>query len=693
MNPQWVMLAKCRCESIAKLTALSAPDAYLPRLLLCCGITSTSLISMIDRLGRIGGESPDANNFFSQLLAPSVISSWSTGYQAGGRRVVARKLLGRISAYLDLSGLSTDAAEIQSSPFLNWLTEYCNEAKDKKASRSKPTSKAKTHLPEFLTQIPAKGSLAKLLLDDEEMEIDALPFEPDKVPDFVVDVMPGEVVSPSNLSSEATEQAIASKDLRALDSIFASLVQDIESNSNHVQNAPKAARDLLAALSKPMVGAIQQQHSSALNNFVLKWFPFLSQFGWGDDVDGNAIFEVIFSQNSGAIVDDDTWSSILRTSVEVSWTETQLRSCQTWILDGAQNDQFLVRHCPLRMADFLIHTSNQYSLAFEPFAGASVPPFAAVASQAHASAAVKIALECARVENVAAPNTLAQHCGDRNMPPTWFILLELTARCSKNHMTFVANSLVSQLPSEEWKGSVYPLVLLRLYVSLPHMMGLGDARLREILISAVGNPNVGWLEWRCPLDAQARGMVQTLGSNWNQRLLQTMMDLAKRQPLIVLRHLRDLVDVLLKDGAVSKSTLTHRNRAVAGTAQGPAVAKTKQGVVLKVTATHWGYCFTEPLWSSVLEIISSLPNEVAFACGLKMGLVDIYSAFVKLIWVQHSLKCPDHTARIRTKLAASFASFNSFDALAWAEWMESRLEGLRKQGPVRDIVAKCEIKC
>lgn len=76
-----------------------------------------------------------------------------------------------------------------------------------------------------------------------------------------------------------------------------------------------------------------------------------------------------------------------------------------------------------------------------------------------------------------------------------------------------------------------------------------------------------------------------------------------------------------------------------------------------------------------------------------MGLVEIYSAFVKLIWVQHSLKCPDHTARIRTKLAASFASFNSFDALAWAGWMESRLEGLGKQGPVRDIIAKCEIKC
>lgn len=691
------MLAKCRCESIAKLTALSAPDAFLPRLLLCCGITSTSMLSMINRLESIGGESPDASKYFSQLLTPSVISSWGTGYQAGGRRVVARKLLGRIAAYLDLNGPDTDAAEIRSSPFLIWLAEYCNEAKDKKAPRSKPTSKATTRLPEFLTQIPAKGSLAKLLLDDEEMELDALPFEPDKVPDFVVAKVPGEVFSPSNFSSEAAERAIASNDLLALDSMIATLAHDIESNSNQVQNAPKAARDLLVALSKPVVGGVrqeeQQHHSSALVNFALKWFPFLSHFGWGDDIDGNAIFDVIFSQSSGAVVDHETWSSILHTSVEFAWTETQLRSCQAWILDGAQKDGFLVRYCPLRIADFLIHTANQYSLAFKPFADASAPPFAAVASQAHASAAVKIALECARIENDTAPNTLAQRCADRNMSPTWFILLELTARCSKNHMTFVANSLVSQLPSEEWKGAVYPLVLLRLYVSLPNTMGLGDAKLRGILISAVGNPNSGWLEWRCPLDAQVRGVVQTLGSNWNQRLLQTMMDLAKRQPLIVLRHLRDLADVLLQDGAVSKSTLTHRNRAVAGAAQGPAVAKTRQGVVLKVTASHWGYCFTEPLWSSVLEIVSSLPNEVAFVCGLKMGLLDIYTAFVKLIWVQHSLKCPDHTARIRTKLAASFASFNSFDALAWAGWMESRLEGLRNQGPVRDIVAKCKIKC
>ena len=261
------MLAKCRCESIATLTALSAPDAYLPRLLLCCGITPTAMLSMINRLESIGGESPDASKYFSQLLTPSVISSWGTGYQAGGRRVVARKLLGRIAAYLDLNGPDTDAAEIRSSPFLIWLTEYCNEAKDKKAPRSKPTSKATTRLPEFLTQIPAKGSLAKLLLDDEEMELDALPFEPDKVPDFVVAKMPGEVFSPSNFTSEAAERAIASNDLLALDSMVATLVHDIESNSNQVQNAPKAARDLLVALSKPVVGDIhgkeQQPHSSA----------------------------------------------------------------------------------------------------------------------------------------------------------------------------------------------------------------------------------------------------------------------------------------------------------------------------------------------------------------------------------------------------------------------------------------------
>ena len=46
-TPQWVMLAKCRCESIAKLTALSAPDAYLPRLLLCCGRKSHRLDSLL----------------------------------------------------------------------------------------------------------------------------------------------------------------------------------------------------------------------------------------------------------------------------------------------------------------------------------------------------------------------------------------------------------------------------------------------------------------------------------------------------------------------------------------------------------------------------------------------------------------------------------------------------------------------
>jgi hypothetical protein len=691
------MLAKCRCESIAKLAALSAPDAYLPRLLLCCGITSTSLLSMIERLGKIGNESPDASKYFSQLLAPSAISSWGTGYQAVGRRVVARKLHGRISAYLDLNEPDCSIAKVQSSPFLSWLVDYCNNTKDKKAPRSKTASKAQLHLPDFLTRAPTQGSLAKLLLDEEEDELDPLPFEAQYVLAFDATEMSDEVFSPScdgGIAADALERAIAANDFRSLDSMASSLVQGFESSSSKVQNIPReAARNLLAALSKPMVESIGH-HPSAFVNFVLKWYPFLSQFGWCNDIDGNAIFEVIFNRNNNAVLYNKTWSSILRTCSEFSWTEAQIRSCQAWILDGAQNDEFLTRQCPLRMVDFLVHTSNQFSLAFRPFAGASAPPFAALGSQAHASSAVKIALECARVENCAAPSAFAQRCADRNMLPPWLILLELTARCSKKHLTFVTDTLVSQLSSDGWKGIVYPLVLLRLYLHLPSMMSLGDAKLREVLVSAVGNHRSGWMEWRCPLDDQVQSMVQTLGSNWSQRLLQTMMDLSKRQPLIVLRHLRSLADVLLQDGAiVSNNALNSRNRTVAGAAQGAAVAKTKQGAVLKVTATHWGYCFTEPLWSSVLEILSSFPNEVAFACGLQMGFVDIYEAFIKLIWVQHSLNCSDLTARIRTKLAASLASFNSFNALSWAEWMESRLDGLRKQGPVRDIVAKCDIKC
>ena len=36
------------------------------------------------------------------------VAEWGSGYHIGGRRVVARKLLGRISAYLQLEDLESD---------------------------------------------------------------------------------------------------------------------------------------------------------------------------------------------------------------------------------------------------------------------------------------------------------------------------------------------------------------------------------------------------------------------------------------------------------------------------------------------------------------------------------------------------------------------------------------------------------
>lgn len=686
------MLAKSRCNQIARLAALSAPDIFLPRLLLCCGISSVSLLSMIDRLGDMGTASPDSNKYYTQLLSPSAVSEWGSGYQIGGRRAVARKLIGRLSAYLQLNGKDKkqEGRGRDSSPFLSWLIEYCSVENSKKP-RVKLMARSRPPLPDHLKQIAFNGALSKLLIEDAgdddkgggTHKSASVSVEASPAPQFSTARKEHQMSSSRRnclLAIDAIKSSIGSNDVEALGCMAISIAQAIEDCSNSVNNAPnEAAMNLLGELSKT-----DTSHPPVLVNAALKWLPFLSSISWDD-----SLCETAFGSNN-----TDTALRGMIEQCAKCWNEEQISGCQAWILNQVQSDNGISRFSPQCMIDFLVRTSNQSPVMQQPFAGVALPPFSVVSLHEHAAAAVKLALEGARIENEnsTAPGKLTCTPGSylgRDMVPNWLVLLQLVSRCSKKHLALVANSLVSELATDGWESDVYPPVLLRLYSSLPSMMNLGDPKLRGILIKAAGDLSLNWLDWRCPLDDQIRQMIATLSSNWNQRLLQSMIDVSKRQPLLLLRHLGGIATVLIQDGDVSSGTFSDRVRTTA--AQGIAVAKTRRGVI-KVTVSHWGYSFNEPLYSSVCEIITSLPTEVAFSCGLKLGLLDIFGTFVKLIWTQHSLGCPEHTVRIRTRLASLLASFNSFNPLAWAEWMESRLQGLEKCGPVREIVQLCEIK-
>ena len=353
--------------------------------------------------------------------------------------------------------------------------------------------------------------MSKLLLDNEDdakwkHTSKCLSFEADAPPTFrVVPKQP--VATPSSCDSlltiEAIKNAIGGNDFEALDRMASSIVQEIEESPNALKDVTKqAAKNLLCELAKP-----KSSHPPASIDFALKWLPFLSSFGWDE-----SLYEIFFCRSNA-----DTILSGMITQCAECWNDEQVRACQVCILNRIQSDGGISHCSPQRLLDFLVHTSNQTLITRQPFAGTPLPSFAAVLSQAHAAAAVKLALECARIDNeewMAAHtgSSSVQRCARRNMAPNWLVLLQLVARCSKKHLALVTNSLVSQLPADGWKRDVYSLVLFRLYVSLPSMMNLGDAKLRGILIEAAGDPTSDWLHWRCPLDDQVRQMVATLSS-------------------------------------------------------------------------------------------------------------------------------------------------------------------------------------
>ncbi|KAL3924917.1 MAG: hypothetical protein SGILL_000752 [Bacillariaceae sp.] len=152
----WVMLAKSRSDYIAKKAALTAPTGFIPRLLLCSGLSRASLLTMVDRLGKLGESADDMNKAFSQLLVPSASSEWDIG-RLGHRREIARKLLGRISAYSRMYDLPSLSAENSMSfAFVKWMSETCQSV-DKPVKPK--TKKQKAQPTRVFTSVENAGQL------------------------------------------------------------------------------------------------------------------------------------------------------------------------------------------------------------------------------------------------------------------------------------------------------------------------------------------------------------------------------------------------------------------------------------------------------------------------------------------------------------------------------------------------------
>ena len=131
------MLSKSSCDLIAKRSVLSAPDTFLPRLLLCCGLPQSSFSTLIERLDSLGQLSSDKDKAYRQLLSSSTKGEW----MVLKRNKISRMLLGRISAYINLLNKNSSesvcvvSAMASASCFISWLEAECKKAKEKYSSK------------------------------------------------------------------------------------------------------------------------------------------------------------------------------------------------------------------------------------------------------------------------------------------------------------------------------------------------------------------------------------------------------------------------------------------------------------------------------------------------------------------------------------------------------------------------------
>eukprot|EP00521_Asterionellopsis_glacialis_P018192 CAMPEP_0195299240 /NCGR_PEP_ID=MMETSP0707-20130614/25137_1 /TAXON_ID=33640 /ORGANISM="Asterionellopsis glacialis, Strain CCMP134" /LENGTH=758 /DNA_ID=CAMNT_0040361581 /DNA_START=92 /DNA_END=2368 /DNA_ORIENTATION=- len=707
---QWVMLAKSRSDFLARRAALTAPTIILPRLLLCSGLPRSSLLTMIDRLGKLGDHAPDQSKVFNQLLMPSATTDWGIGH-LGNRRELARKLLGRLSAYLRVKQdiLKGEDAENMSMTFLQWLSRECHSQDRTRKSRQKKGLKVNSS--KHLLNVSAASSiLSKFEIGNDGQNAAVtqmtLPLENDEPAVFAKDQVQRRDKDTKNGIGKADEDIESlieryceTSAFLLLEGWLQNLFDDITSKqperpSAKVVCAPSnvhftkfvnvSVHLLEAHLKRPV------QHDY-MTRIVLKWVPVLTESNGS-----STLWGVLFDSLWDKCPSQDVWDQLLSRCLQY-WRQSHISSCHAWILTEGLEDSDL---CPTRLVRFLAMTSAHHSVHIRPLTPAfEFEKYTLSKEGGSVSAGVSLAIECMKQKGDLEIDSTVDA---RNDFPNWLVLILLLARRGKNEMERVIEIILKSVPEE--KGGTRRLMsstLLRLYAYYPLSVKLGNAKLRSLLVEATETLAVDWIDWRTPLDEQVSDMLNTLKVNPHQRLVQALGELSKGHPLLVLRKLPMLVDILEEDATYvspssngisqqDTSTTTRRGRVQAEDLVGAAIAKLN-GCIVKVVVRHWGYSFSEPLWVSITEILLVIPREVLFVCGLRMGLVDLLNVYIRLMHIQSQLQNRDKPSKLKARLQELLSTFQSSNSEAWIKFVGRKLPGLPNQGTTKDLISSCNL--
>jgi hypothetical protein len=660
------MLAKARSDFIATRAALSAPTLFLPRLLLCSGLPTPALLSMIDRLGKLGDMAEGREKVFKDLLLPSVTNEWAAWYPVN-RQAIARKLIGRLSAYLRLNRAPLDPAV--SLSFLQWLSEEClMQTKQKKCRAVKKSPKGGHAKLGSLLSESSSGFIISSLgkLDPGDTAVPDIEGSPIALESFVISDSIGvpEITDATdrNVLLAWTEKCRTHNLPEAIEAFLETAFQhDISTQASRAgidgnKDVPVDKMMVCTVLLKALFEGNQDDRFATI---VLKWVPTLSETR-GTPV----LWTLVFSSHPHSQATADS----LRHRCALLWCKAHVLECQQWILSNHHD------LCVPAILRFLISTCDQPSVHIQPFISSTTRAhFFWGASKSRLTAGVTIALQGAQEQENPNINSSISL-------PDWLVLLMLLAQNGKESMKRVCEMLLKAMEKDHLRARLRSAIL-RLYASFPMEMKLGDPRLRAVLIEGV--KSVPWLDWRCALDAQLEDMLFSVQNT--PRMAQALIELAKSHPLLVLRKVTTMVRLLEVDGG--------RHGKARGRTNGENLLGFMEanlmGKSVKVTVRHWGYSLSESLWVSLLDILKSIPREVLFSCGMYMGLGDLLGVYAKLLLIQCQIQ--GNPTRVKSKFADFLDEFTSSDPKGWESWLGLKQPEFLSLDNTRNILISCSL--
>ena len=350
------------------------------------------------------------------------------------------------------------------------------------------------------------------------------------------------------------------------------------------------------------------------------------------------------------------------------WSREHTLSCQEWLLANwnATSNEL----SPVSCVSFLLKAGV--------FNESQILPKASRLSCTFGENNERISVVISMILALLKVSSEIENCSRIYPVPQWFYLLSTIAEnrqdsCGQVFRLFMEGSDTDEI--------LWPL--LRLYASFPFNVPLNIARVRNLLLRLASKYSAEWKNWPCPLDETIKALIKHLTKSG----VQALSDLCRQQPLIVIRHLNDMVKELDSDAiAVSSGGLGEKRGRIHAISQNSA-SYLVNDINMKVRIRHWGYSFTESVWIAILEVMQSIPKEVLFrSSGIKMGSLALFEMYLKLFTIQALLSEENNVVRMKSQAKTLLEQFKQLGDTQWKVWLQSRIYGIESWGTVETIL-------